>query len=138
AWQYAAALNSLDLGPVKRDLHAPMTDCLDWWPAEFGRYGPLCVRMGWHSAGTCRVGDGRGGGGAGQQRLAPLNSWPDNVSLDKARRLLWPVKKKYGQKISWADLMLLAGNVALEHAGFRTVGFGAGRVGTSSPDQDVY
>src|SRR6478672_2695764 len=115
-----------------------MTDSQEWWPADFGHYGGLFVRMAWHSAGTYRVGDGRGGGGRGQQRFAPLNSWPDNVSLDKARRLLWPIKQKYGQKISWADLMILTGNVALETMGFKTFGFGGGRVDTWEPDQDVY
>ncbi|HEX7811631.1 MAG TPA: catalase/peroxidase HPI, partial [Burkholderiales bacterium] len=134
----AKEFRSLDLAAVKRDLAALMTDSQDWWPADFGHYGPLFVRMAWHSAGTYRIGDGRGGAGRGQQRFAPLNSWPDNVSLDKARRLLWPVKQKYGRKISWADLMILTGNVALETMGFKTFGFGGGRADVWEPDQDVY
>ena len=137
-FNYRAEFKKLDYAALKKDLLDLMTDSKDWWPADFGSYVGLMIRMAWHSAGTYRVGDGRGGGGRGQQRFAPLNSWPDNVSLDKARRLLWPVKQKYGQKISWADLMILAGNVALEHAGFRTFGFGAGREDTWEPDQDVY
>jgi len=137
-FNYAEAFRSLDLAAVKKDLAAVMTDSQDWWPADFGHYGPLFVRMAWHSAGTYRIADGRGGAGRGQQRFAPLNSWPDNVSLDKARRLIWPVKRKYGQKISWADLLILAGNVALETMGFKTFGFAGGREDTWEPDQDVY
>jgi catalase-peroxidase len=137
-FDYAQAFNTLDLAALKKDMAAAMTDSKEWWPADFGHYGPLFVRMAWHSAGTYRTGDGRGGAGRGQQRFAPLNSWPDNVSLDKARRLLWPVKQKYGQKISWADLLVLAGNVALESMGFRTLGFAGGREDTWEPDQDVY
>ncbi|WP_035611655.1 catalase/peroxidase HPI [Haloferula sp. BvORR071] len=137
-FDYAAEFKSLDFAGLKKDLAALMTDSQDWWPADFGHYGGLFIRMAWHSAGTYRTGDGRGGGGRGQQRFAPLNSWPDNVSLDKARRLLWPIKQKYGRKISWADLMILAGNVALETMGFKTFGFGGGREDTWEPDQDVY
>ncbi len=137
-FDYAKEFQSLDLAALKKDLAALMTDSQDWWPADFGHYGPLFIRMTWHSAGTYRIGDGRGGGGRGQQRFAPLNSWPDNVSLDKARRLLWPIKQKYGRKISWADLMILTGNVALETMGFKTFGFGGGREDVWEPDQDVY
>ena len=136
-FNYAKEFRSLDFPALKRDLAALMTDSQPWWPADFGHYGPLFIRMAWHSAGTYRVGDGRGGGGRGQQRFAPLNSWPDNVSLDKARRLLWPVKQKYGRRISWADLMILAGNVALETMGFRTFGFAGGREDVWEPDLDV-
>lgn len=137
-FDYAKAFNSLDLEAVKNDLHKLMTDSQDWWPADFGHYGGLFIRMAWHSAGTYRVHDGRGGAGAGQQRFAPLNSWPDNVSLDKARRLLWPIKQKYGQKISWADLMILTGNIALESMGFKTFGFAGGRADVWEPDESVY
>ena len=137
-FNYAKAFKSLDLAALKKDLAALMTDSQDWWPADFGHYGPLFIRMAWHSAGTYRIADGRGGGGRGQQRFAPLNSWPDNVSLDKARRLLWPIKQKYGQKISWADLYILTGNVALETMGFKTFGFAGGREDTWEPDLDVY
>jgi len=137
-FSYAEAFNSLDFAALKADIAQVLTTSQDWWPADWGNYGPFIIRMAWHSAGTYRISDGRGGGGSGQQRFAPINSWPDNASLDKARRLLWPVKKKYGRKISWADLMILAGNVALETMGFKTFGFGGGREDVWEPDEDVY
>src|SRR6478736_3635854 len=137
-FNYAEEFKKLDVEALKKDLHALMTDSQEWWPADFGHYGPMFIRMAWHSAGTYRSGDGRGGAGRGQQRFSPLNSWPDNVNIDKARRMLWPIKQKYGKKISWADLYILTGNIALESMGFKTFGFAGGREDVWEPDQDVY
>ena len=137
-FNYKEEFKKLNLKEIKQDLYDLMTDSQDWWPADWGHYGPLFIRMAWHSAGTYRIGDGRGGGGTGNQRFAPVNSWPDNANLDKARRLLWPIKKKYGKKISWADLIILAGNCALESMGFKTFGFAGGREDIWEPEDDIY
>src|ERR1700748_2946615 len=137
-FDYAKEFKSIDYEGLKKDMAFVMTDSKEWWPADFGHYGPLFIRMAWHSAGTYRIGDGRGGAGNGSQRFSPLNAWPDNVNLDKARRLLWPIKQKYGKRISWADLMILAGNMALESMGFPTFGFGGGRVDVWEPEEDIY
>ena len=138
AFNYADEFNTLDLDALKKDIMSVMTTSQDWWPADYGHYGPLFIRMAWHSAGTYRIGDGRGGAGSGTLRFAPLNSWPDNVNLDKARRLLWPIKQKYGRKLSWADLMIFAGNRALETMGFKTFGFAGGREDVWEPEEDIY